>query len=83
MKEGVAQSHTFSKEDNGNLLTDNEKDEWCKRHINMVNEIVYDDRFTKSNMQNLEENMDNVILDAYDTVKEIHGNKIEGDKRPE
>ena len=74
MKEGVVQSKTCFKEDNGNLLTDNERDKWYKTHIDKVKEMLYDDRFTKSNMQHLEEIMDNVLLDAYYTVNKIHAN---------
>ena len=68
MKEGVAQSKNCGEKDNGHLLTDNERDEWYKTHIDKVKEMLYDDQFTKSNMQNLEESMDSVLLDAYDTV---------------
>ena len=54
MKEGVAQSKTCGEKDNGHLLTDNERDEWYKRHIDKAKEILNDDRFTKSNIRNLE-----------------------------
>jgi hypothetical protein len=57
------------------LLTENERDEWYKRHIDKVKEILYDERFTKSNMQHLEESMDNVILDAYENVNKVDGKK--------
>ena len=82
MKEGVAQSKTCGEENNGHLLTDNERDEWYKRHIDKVKEILYDERFTKSNMQHLEESMDNVILDAYENVNKVH-EKIGGVNRLE
>jgi hypothetical protein len=65
------------------LLTENERDEWYKRHIDKVKEILYDERFTKSNMQHLEESMDNVILDAYENVNKVDEKKIGGDNRLE
>ena len=83
MKEGVAQSKVGGKKDNKRLLTENERDEWYKRHIDKVKEILYDERFTKSNMQHLEESMDNVILDAYENVNKVDEKKIGGDNRLE
>ena len=83
MKEGVAQSKSGGKKDNEQLLSENERDEWYKRHIDKVKEILYDERFTKSNMQHLEESMDNVILDAYENVNKVDGKKIGGDNRLE
>ena len=57
------------------MLTENERDEWYKRHLDKVMKVLYDDRFSKSNMQHLEESMDNVILDAYENVNKVHGKK--------
>ena len=70
-------------EDNEQLLTENERDEWYKSHIDKVKEISYDKQFTKSNMQHLEESMDNVILDAYENVNKVDEKKIGGDNRLE
>jgi len=83
MKEGVAQSKTCGEKDNGHLLTKTERDEWYTRHIDKVKEVLYDGRFSKSNMQHLEESTDNVILDAYEKVNKVHENKIGGDNRLE
>ena len=83
MKEGLAQSKVGGKKDNKRLLTENERDEWYKRHMDKVKEILYDERFTKSNMQHLEESMDNVILDAYENVNKVDEKKIGGDNRLE
>ena len=44
-------------------------------HIDKVKEVLYDDRFSKSNMQHLEESIDNVILDAYENVNKVDGEK--------
>ena len=54
-----------------------------KAYIDKVKEVLYDDRFYKSNMQHLEESMDNVILDAYEKVNKVHGHKIGGYNRLE
>ena len=45
--------------------------------MDKVKEILYDERFTKSNMQHLEESMDNVILDAYENVNKVDEKKQE------
>ena len=47
MKRGVAKSGICSTDDNGHLLNETEKDEWYKRHVDKIKEIVNDNRFTK------------------------------------
>jgi len=75
MKEGVAQSQKSDNDNSTHLLTDSERDEWYKRHMDQVKEVLNDDRFSKSNMQNLEQSWNNVMLDEYANVNKCHGKK--------
>ena len=78
MKEGVAQSQKSDNDNSTHLLTDSERDEWYKRHMDQVKEVLNDDRFSKSNMQNLEQSWNNVMLDEYANVNKCHGKQKGG-----
>ena len=78
MKEGVTQSQKSDNDNNTHLLTDVERDELYKRHMDQVKEVLNDDRFSKSNMQNLEQSWNNVMLDEYANVNKCHGKQKGG-----